>query len=474
MLTEPTVLALSLAYLGLLFAVAYFGDRYARDWSASSVAPAVYGLSLAIYCTSWTFYGAVGRAATSGIDFILIYTGPALVVVAGYPMLRKMVRLAKQHNVTSIADFLASRYGKSRVVGVTATLFATVGVLPYIALQLQAVSSTFRSIAAPTPVAGSLPGVVHTDTSLIVAALMAVFTILFGVRNVQASEQHRGMMLAIAFESVVKLLALLTVGPFVLFVLFNGPADLLAQVESVPAVADRVFREGSPLTWVVTTLLSGMAFLCLPRQFHVAVVEHGHPASLRTARWLFPVYLVLINLFVVPIAAGRPADAGLADQPGSLRAAAAAGQRRELAVGLRLHRRAVGGDLDGDRGLHGAVRHDRQRAGHALPAAPPRRRRAGHGPARGVRAPRRRRADPDGGLRLRAHHLGLPAARLDRPDQLLRRRQLRARPRARPLLAAARIATAWWRAWPAASSSGSTRCCCRPCARPRAAARWRR
>src|SRR5829696_8723806 len=189
MLTEPTVLALSLAYLGLLFAIAYFGDRYARDWSASSVAPAVYGLSLAIYCTSWTFYGAVGRAATSGIDFILIYTGPALVVVAGYPMLRKMVRLAKQHNVTSIADFLASRYGKSRAVGVTATLFATVGVLPYIALQLQAVSSTFKTIAEPT-----LPGgVAHTDTSLIVAAMMAVFTILFGVRNVQASEQHRGM-----------------------------------------------------------------------------------------------------------------------------------------------------------------------------------------------------------------------------------------------------------------------------------------
>src|SRR5882757_3049174 len=303
MLTEPTVLALSLAYLGLLFAVAYFGDRYARDWSASSVAPAVYGLSLAIYCTSWTFYGAVGRAATSGADFILIYIGPVLVVVVGYPMLRKMVRLAKQHNVTSIADFLASRYGKSRTVGVTATLFATVGVLPYIALQLQAVSSTFRTIAAPTPLPGSMTGVVQTDTSLIVAALMAVFTILFGVRHVQASEQHRGMMLAIAFESVVKLLALLTVGPFVLFVLFSGPADLLAQVESVPAVADRVFREGSPLTWVVTTLLSGMAFLCLPRQFHVAVVEHGHPASLKTARWLFPVYLLLINLFVVPIAA---------------------------------------------------------------------------------------------------------------------------------------------------------------------------
>ena len=301
MLAEPTVLALSLAYLGLLFAVAYIGDRYARDWSASSVAPAVYGLSLAIYCTSWTFYGAVGRAATSGIDFLFIYTGPVIVVVLGYPMLAKMVRVAKRHNVTSIADFLASRYGKSRAVGVSATLFATVGVLPYIALQLQAVSSSFGTIAEPTPrVAG---GVVHTDTSLIVAALMAVFTILFGVRNVSASEQHRGMMLAIAFESVVKLLALLTVGPFVLWVLFDGPSDLMARLEQAPAIAERLAHSGSPLSWIVMTLLSAMAFLCLPRQFHVAVVEHGHPASLKTARWLFPLYLVLINLFVAPIAA---------------------------------------------------------------------------------------------------------------------------------------------------------------------------
>jgi Na+/proline symporter/signal transduction histidine kinase/CheY-like chemotaxis protein len=255
------------------------------------------------YCTSWTFYGAVGRAATSGIDFILIYTGPVLVVTLGYPMVAKMVRVAKQHNVTSIADFLASRYGKSRAVGVTATLFATVGVLPYIALQLQAVSASFRTIAAPLPWSGGAAGVVHADTSLIVAALMALFTILFGVRNVQASEQHRGMMLAIAFESVVKLLALLAVGPFVVWFLFDGPADMVARLAEAPAVAERLTREASPLTWVVMSLLSGMAFLCLPRQFHVAVVEHDHPASLRTARWLFPAYLVLINLFVIPIAA---------------------------------------------------------------------------------------------------------------------------------------------------------------------------
>jgi Na+/proline symporter/signal transduction histidine kinase/CheY-like chemotaxis protein len=305
MLAEPAVLALSLAYLGLLFAVAYFGDRHQRAWSASStIAPTVYGLSLAIYCTSWTFYGAVGRAAGAGFDFILIYTGPALVITAGYPMLRKLVRLAKQHNVTSIADFLASRYGKSRVVGVTATLFATIGVLPYIALQLQAVSSTFRAVAEPTPWIDGRVGVVHTDTSLIVAGIMAAFTILFGVRHVHASEQHRGMMLAMAFESVVKVAALLIVGPFVLFVLFDGPADLWRRLVDQPALLEQVSREPSPLTWIVTTVLSGMAFLCLPRQFHAAVVEHGHPASLRTARWLFPSYLVLINLFVLPIAAG--------------------------------------------------------------------------------------------------------------------------------------------------------------------------
>ena len=265
MLAEPAVLALSLAYLGLLFAVAYFGDRHARDWSRNSVAPIVYGLSLAIYCTSWTFYGAVGRAATSGIDFILIYTGPVLVVTLGYPILRKMVRVAKQHNVTSIADFLASRYGKSRAVGVTATLFATVGVLPYLALQLQAVSSSSRTIAAPSPWVGGAPGVVHADTSLIVAALMALFTILFGVRNVQASEQHRGMMLAIAFESVVKLLALLAVGPFVVWFLFDGPADLVGRLAEAPAVAERLTREASPATWVVMSLLSGVLAKLLER-----------------------------------------------------------------------------------------------------------------------------------------------------------------------------------------------------------------
>lgn len=295
------ILALSIAYLGLLFVVAHVGERRAASWSRGRWAPAIYALSLAIYCTSWTFYGAVGRAATVGLDFILIYVGPALVMLLGWPALAKIIRLAKRHNVTSIADFLAARYGKSRAVAVTVTLIATIGVLPYIALQLQAVSTTFAALAGPISFEPRTGAPVWYDTAFIVALLMAVFTILFGVRHVQASEQHRGMMLAIAFESLVKIVALLAVGPFVIWGLFDGPAALSAAIAELPQSA-HLTSLSMNANWLAITLLSGLAFLCLPRQFHVAVVENDHPDSLRLARWLFPLYMVLINLFVVPIA----------------------------------------------------------------------------------------------------------------------------------------------------------------------------
>jgi PAS domain S-box-containing protein len=297
------ILGLSLAYLGLLFVVAHFGERSAVNWSRSRAGPIIYALSLAIYCTSWTFYGAVGRAATVGLDFMLIYVGPALVILFGWPILAKIIRLAKRHNVTSIADFLAARYGKSRAVAVTVTLIATIGVLPYVALQLQAVSTTFAALAGPITISPATGQPVWYDTAFIVALLMAVFTILFGVRHVQASEQHRGMMMAIAFESIVKLAALLAVGPFVVWWMFDGPGDLAAAVERTvhnPALTTLSLNGN----WLAITVLSGLAFLCLPRQFHVAVVEHDHPRSLSRARWLFPLYMVLINLFVVPIALG--------------------------------------------------------------------------------------------------------------------------------------------------------------------------
>ncbi len=308
------ILGLSIAYLGLLFVIAYFGERRAVSWSRSRVGPIVYALSLAIYCTSWTFYGAVGRAATVGLDFALIYVGPALVMLFGWPVLAKIIRLAKRHNVTSIADFLAARYGKSRAVAVTVTLIATIGVLPYVALQLQAVSTTFAALAGPITFEPGTGEPLWYDTAFIVALLMAIFTILFGVRHVQASEQHRGMMLAIAFESIVKLAALLAVGPFVVWGLFDGPSDLAAAVERT--VDNTALTSLTPNgNWLAITVLAGLAFLCLPRQFHVAVVEHDHPKSLSRACWLFPLYMLLINLFVVPIALGGLALLGPGHNP---------------------------------------------------------------------------------------------------------------------------------------------------------------
>jgi len=306
-----TVLALSLGYLGLLFAIAYVGERHAKRWSQGPAGPVIYGLSLAIYCTSWTFYGSVGRAATAGPDFILIYVGPILVMLAGYPLMTKMIAVAKRENVTSVADFLSSRYGKSRAVAVVATLIAAIGVLPYIALQLQAMSFSFAALLGhPGDTADPNLPFLFQDTALVVAIVMAVFTVLFGVRNIQASEQHRGMMLAIAFESIVKLVALFAVGIFVVFGMFDGPGALLRAATEQQQVATKLIGTGPATGWVVMTVLAGFAFLCLPRQFHVAVVEHDHPQSFRTARWLFPLYLVAINIFVLPIAA-----AGLLREP---------------------------------------------------------------------------------------------------------------------------------------------------------------
>jgi len=304
MLQGSAILLLSLGYLGLLFAIAHLGDRLGPRWYSGRSGATIYALSLAIYCTSWTFYGSVGRAALSGPDFILIYVGPILAITLAYPAMAKMVGIAKHQNVTSIADFIGSRYGKSRAVSVLVTLIAVIGVLPYISLQMQAVSVTFEVLVGSDMAQllnASLPPP-WRDTAMFVAGIMGLFTILFGVRHVQATEQHRGMMLAIAFESLVKLAAFLGVGLFVVYGIFESGADLLQRVQAAPHLAERL-GSGLGSNWIFMTLLSGFAFLCLPRQFHVAVVESGHPSQLKAARWLFPVYLVVINLFVVPIAA---------------------------------------------------------------------------------------------------------------------------------------------------------------------------
>jgi Na+/proline symporter/nitrogen-specific signal transduction histidine kinase len=308
MLTGPAVVAISLAYLLLLFAIAWIGDRRAEQGRSLIANPTTYALSIAVYCTSWTFYGSVGRAASGGVAFLPIYLGPTLMAALSAVVVAKMVRIGRTHRITSIADFISARYGKSPLLGGLVTIIAVVGIMPYISLQLKAVSTTFTVLLAwPDPAAAS-PIPVLGDTTLLVACSLAAFAILFGTRHIDASEHHEGMVLAIAFESVVKLVAFLAVGAFVTFGLFDGFGDIFARAAVEPALRTlfTLPNVGTYGDWVALTVLSMLVFVCLPRQFQVTVIENVDERHVRKAVWLFPAYLFAINIFVLPVAlAGR-------------------------------------------------------------------------------------------------------------------------------------------------------------------------
>jgi Na+/proline symporter/signal transduction histidine kinase len=300
MLQGWVVVVIALAYIGLLFLVASYGDRMRVARGASSRL-LIYPLSLAIYCTSWTFFGSVGLASRAGFDFLTIYIGPMLMVGLACPLLIRIVRLAKGQNITSIADFIAARYGKSQAVAATVALIAIIGMIPYIALQLKAVSSSVSTILAEASAGGTAQPLLG-DVALFVALAMATFAVLFGTRHIDATEHQDGLMLAIATESIIKLLAFLTVGVFVTFVMFHGPFALFARALQQPHIAAVLTTAPQFAGFCAMTALSLFAILLLPRQFHVSVVENHSEAEIRRAAWLFPVYLVLINLFVLPIA----------------------------------------------------------------------------------------------------------------------------------------------------------------------------
>lgn len=316
MLAGWVVVSAALFYIVLLFLVATYGDRASRHRAGPnagfvkhySARPTLYALSLAVYCTSWTFFGSVGLAARTGWDFIGIYTGPILVFTLGYPLVRHIVAVSKTQRITSVADFISARYGKSQTVAMVATLIAVVGSVPYIALQLKAVSSSLAStvLQSQSGRTADLSPLFIGDIALLVAVAMALFAILFGTRHTDATEHQEGLMLAVATESLVKLVAFVSIGVFVLTVLFDGPA---AMFQAAAEAGDILPLYDGSLNWgqlAVFTLLSSMAVLLLPRQFHVAVVENNNRRELKRAAWLFPLYLVAINLFVVPIAiAGR-------------------------------------------------------------------------------------------------------------------------------------------------------------------------
>jgi Na+/proline symporter/CheY-like chemotaxis protein len=302
MLQGWIVIAFALGYIGLLFVVASYGDRTRRFGRVGRSRLFIYPLSLAIYCTSWTFFGSVGLASRTGYDFLTIYVGPILVIGFCSPVIMRIVRLAKTQNITSIADFIAARYGKAQTVAAAVALIAIVGTIPYIALQLKAVSSSLTTILVHIgPASGAMQPVLG-DIALYVAVAMAIFAVLFGTRHIDATEHQDGLMLAIATESIVKLVAFVGVGIFVTFWMFDGPFALFAQALERPDTAAVLTREPVIGTILAMTLLSLFAIVLLPRQFHVTVVENNSEAEIRRASWLFPLYLVLINLFVIPIA----------------------------------------------------------------------------------------------------------------------------------------------------------------------------
>jgi Na+/proline symporter/signal transduction histidine kinase len=295
MATLNVLILVSLGYVALLFIVAFAADRLAATGRATFLrSPLVYTLSLSIYCTAWTFYGAVGYAARSGLEFLTIYLGPTLVMLGWWWGLRKLVRIGRTQRVTSIADLISSRYGKSNLLAIGVTALAVIGATPYISLQLQSITLSF-SIFFDEGGGGEYS---HSTVVLWVAAGMAVFAILFGTRNLDANERHHGVVTAVALEAVVKLVALLAVGIFVVWGVAGGVGDTMARIDASEIGEWQVDSS----RWAAITLLSAAAFVCLPRMFQVMVVENEDERHLRTAAWAFPLYILLMSLFVVPIA----------------------------------------------------------------------------------------------------------------------------------------------------------------------------
>ncbi|TAK48485.1 MAG: hybrid sensor histidine kinase/response regulator [Xanthobacteraceae bacterium] len=301
MLPNWVIIVAALGYIGLLFVIASYGD-HVRRLQRGRLSILIYPLSLAIYCTSWTFFGSVGVATRSGFEFLAIYIGPIIMIGLCTPLLSRIIRIAKTQNITSIADFIAARYGKSPAVAATVALIAIIGSIPYIALQLKAVASSLQTVLAQLSPAGSGELPVVGDLALMVTVAMATFAVLFGTRHTDATEHQNGLMLAIATESIVKLIAFLTVGIFVTFWMFDGFGDLLVNAQT-NLVASRALEQPPALSnFLAMGMLAFFAIVLLPRQFHVSVVENYADTEVRRARWMFPLYLIAINLFVMPIA----------------------------------------------------------------------------------------------------------------------------------------------------------------------------
>jgi Na+/proline symporter/signal transduction histidine kinase len=293
----------ALFYLCALFAVAHYGDTQPRLFKGPRSRPFIYAMTLGVYCTSWTFFGSVGFASEKGLEFLPIYIGPILVVGLGYRFIQRIIRLSKAQNITSVADFVASRFGKSQAVAGVVALIAVVGAVPYVALQLKAISASLTTVLVSLDVKHMVvlsPGA--GTMAVLVTLLLAGFAMAFGTRHIDATEHQDGLMMAVAAESVVKLLAFITVGAYVVWFMFDGFSDLARRAEAYPKLS-AILADPPDLDIVLTnTLLSACCIVLLPRQFHVMVVENRDERDVAKAAWIFPLYLVAINIFVLPLA----------------------------------------------------------------------------------------------------------------------------------------------------------------------------
>ncbi|WP_372956408.1 NahK/ErcS family hybrid sensor histidine kinase/response regulator [Marinobacter sp.] len=308
MISVWLLVVISIAYISLLFAIAWAGDRHPGLYRHKLARPHIYALSLAVYFTSWTFYGAVGRATQEGFGFLPIYLGPLLVFLFGTPLLRRIIYISKRSNSTSIADFIASRYGKSQSLAALIAVFALIGSVPYIALQLKAISLGFSVLSENG--SGASHQAAWSDSAWYITLVLAAFTVLFGTRHLESTEHHRGMIQAVAFESMIKLIAFVAVGLFVGYGMYGGFGDLWGRVQEADLVGQLTWNGVEAPAFITQTIVSMLAILCLPRQFHVMVVENAEYRDFNTARWAMPAYLIIASAFVLPIAAAGLLNAG--------------------------------------------------------------------------------------------------------------------------------------------------------------------
>ena len=312
MFSSIQLLGIISGFIAILFGVAFFVEQRKDRGVGLINNPWIYSLSLSVYCTTWTFYGSVGNAASSGFLFITIYLGPTLCIILWPIILRRLIRMKEVYRVTSIADLLVARYGKSQSIGTLVSTMCLVGIIPYIALQIKGFTTGF-SIITGNPISNAAW---NSDlVGPIISLFMIAFTIMFGIRKLDPSERHPGMMMALTIEAIIKLVAFVSVGVFAVYVVHNGIGDVFSQL---PKVVDEKYSfMGTTTTpnfikFFTYTLLAASAILFLPRQFHVSVVENPDPKFIKTAMWLFPLYLFLINIFVLPIAISGLLEGGTA------------------------------------------------------------------------------------------------------------------------------------------------------------------